>query len=239
MKKILWALIAVNVIFFSVMKSGIFEGHPDAPVLAAINADKITLAIPAPSAPVAVSAVLLSEPVAISAVLAVSEPVLPTPVAAPVATRSCFEWGEFTGAELDKAAAALNKLVPGDKLSQREVDRVIGFWVYIAPLKDNGAVIQKLAQLKARGVTDFFVVQEAGEWQNAISLGLFKTREAAQSFIEGLRKKGVNSAKMGERSSKSKTVIFVFDGLDVKMSAKLAVLQKEFAASELKSVSCH
>ncbi|MFA6203979.1 MAG: SPOR domain-containing protein [Gallionella sp.] len=234
MKKILWALIAVNVIFFAVMKSGIFEGHPDAPVLAAINADKITLTITAPSVPVAVS-----EPVAISAVLAVSEPVLPAPVAATVATRSCFEWGEFTGAELDKAAAALSKLVPGDKLSQREVDRVIGFWVYIAPLKDNGAVIQKLAQLKARGVTDFFVVQEAGEWQNAISLGLFKTREAAQSFIEGLRKKGVNSAKMGERSSKSKTVIFIFDGLDVKMSAKLAVLQKEFAASELKSVSCH
>jgi hypothetical protein len=96
-----------------------------------------------------------------------------------------------------------------------------------------------LAQLKARGVTDFFVVQEAGEWQNAISLGLFKTREAAQSFIEGLRKKGVTSAKMGERSSKNKTVIFIFDGLDVKMSTKLTALQKEFAVSELKSVSCH
>lgn len=238
MKKILWVLIAVNVIFFAVMKSGLFEGSPDAPVLEAINADKITLAIPLPL--VAASAVQpASEPAAASVVQPVSAPVASAAVAAPVATRSCFEWGEFTGAELDRASAALNKLSLGDKLSQREVDRIIGFWVYIAPLKDNGAVIQKLAQLKARGVTDFFVVQEAGEWQNAISLGLFKTREAAQIFIEGLRKKGVTSAKMGERSSKSKTVIFVFDGLDVKMSTKLTALQKEFAASELKSVSCH
>ncbi len=236
MKKILWVLIAVNVIFFAVMKSGLFEGRPDAPVLAAINADKITLAIPF----VAASAVQpASEPVAASAVQPVPAPVASPAVAAPVATRSCLEWGEFTGAELDRASAALNKLSLGDKLSQREVDRIIGFWVYIAPLKDNGAVIQKLAQLKARGVTDFFVVQEAGEWQNAISLGLFKTREAAQSFIEGLRKKGVTSAKMGERSSKNKTVIFIFDGLDVKMSTKLTALQKEFAVSELKSVSCH
>ncbi|MEI7457016.1 MAG: SPOR domain-containing protein [Nitrosomonadales bacterium] len=231
MKKVLWVLIAVNVIFFAVMKSGIFNGSPDAQVLTAIHAEKITLA--ASSAPVAaVSSV--SEPVAAAVLTPVSAPVV-----ASVATRSCFEWGEFTGAEFDRASAALKKLSLGDKLSQREVDRVIGFWVYIAPQKDKGAVTQKLAQLKARGVTDFFVVQEAGEWQNAISLGIFKTREAAESFMEGLRKKEVTSAKMGERSSKIKSVVFVFDGLDVKVSEKLSALQKEFAVSELKSVSCH
>jgi hypothetical protein len=233
MKKVLWVLIAVNVIFFAVMKSGIFNGSPDAQVLTAINAEKITLV--APSAPVVASAVQpASEPVAAAVLTPVSAPVV-----APVATRSCFEWGEFTGAEFDRASAALKKLSLGDKLAQREVDRVIGFWVYIAPQKDKGAVTQKLAQLKARGVTDFFVVQEAGEWQNAISLGIFKTREAAESFMEGLRKKEVTSAKMGERSSKIKSVVFVFDGLDVKVSEKLSALQKEFAVSELKSVSCH
>lgn len=235
-KMIFWLLIAVNVVLFAVMQTGVLDDGQAAQVLRPVHEEKITLM----GSEQAQAASAVTTP--LESIQPASAPV---PVSAPAAAPSvvkagtCFEWGDFSGADLEQAAKALKKLSLGEKLSQREIDRVIGFWVYIAPLKDKAAVSHKVAQLKERGVTDYFVVQEAGEWLNAISLGLFKSRESAQNFLEGLHKKGVNSAKMGERTGKSRATVFIINGLDDQMSAKLTVLQKEFSGSELKMVSCH
>jgi len=123
-------------------------------------------------------------------------------------------------------------------LGRREVEYNIGYWVYVPPLKDKATVAQKIEQLKARGVEEYFVVQEAGIWLNAISLGVFKTREAAQNFVGQLRAKGVRSAQVGERSSRLKVTVFVLNGLDAATAEKLAAMQKDFPDSELKQVSC-
>jgi hypothetical protein len=222
MKIFFWLLIAVNVIFFGIMKFGVVESGPMGADLVSINENKITL---------------MDDKQTTQLVSASNS--LAAPVASVAPAVNCFEWGEFSSADVDQVMTALKRLQLADKLTQRNVDHAIGFWVYIAPLKDRSAVSQKIAQLKARGVTDYFVVQEAGEWFNAISLGLFKTRDAAQSFLDELRSKKVNSAQMGERSGKSKATILMINGLDVQMSEKLTVLKKDFAASELKSVTCH
>ncbi len=235
-KMLFWLLIAVNIALFAVMQTGVLEDRQTAQVLRPEHAEKITL-MGGEQAQVASAVITPLEPL-----LPASAPVaVSAPAAAPVTVKAgtCFEWGDFSDGDLDQAAKALKKLSLGEKLSQREIDRVIGFWVYIAPLKDKAAVSHKLAQLKERGVTDYFVVQEAGDWLNAISLGLFKSRESAQKFLEGLRNKGVSSAKMGERTGKSRATIFIINGLDEKTSVKLTALQKEFSGSELKIVSCH
>lgn len=226
MKIFFWLLVVANVILFAAMQMMGDSSNTQLP--SPLLAEKITV----------VSQSAVGAPISVSAPAAVSAPAS-APVVAPVVIGNCFEWGEFAGAELDRATASLKNLALGEKLSQHEVDRVIGYWVYIAPLKDKAATAQKLAQLKARGVTDYFVVQEAGEWFNAISLGLFKSQEAAQKFLQVLRSKGVNSAKMGERASKTRATVFVFSALDAQTSAKLTALQKDFASSELKSLTCH
>ncbi len=220
MKIFFWLLVVVNVIFFTVMKSAILDDAQSAPAPTPLHAEKIALLNVAK--PVAPASVPASAPLAASAVEA-----------------TCFEWGEFSGADIDRVAKSLKELQLGDKLSQREVAHATGFWVYIAPQKDKAAVSEKLAQLKARGVTDYFVVQDAGEWLNAISLGVFKTRESAQNFLDGLRARDIRTAQLGEKSSKSHTVVFMMNGLNAQMSDKLTVLQKNFAASELKRVACH
>lgn len=229
-KVVFWLLVAVNVIFFAVLKTGLIGGAQDEAVLSPLHDEKIAL-LPAPQSAIPAATVVAAVPVE---VVAASAPVL-----AKASETSCFEWGEFLGDEQELAASALNKLQLGDKLAQREIDRNIGYWVYISPLKDKAAVTQKVAQLKARGVTDYFVVQEAGEWLNAISLGVFKSRESAQNFLQGLRTKNVTSAQMGERAGKSKAKIFIINNIDVAMQAKLSVLQKNFSGSELKSTACH
>lgn len=244
MKIFFWLLVAVNVIFFTVMKFLDSGQAVEAPP--PVHAEKIVIASAPVEASVPVSAVVavIAPASAPASAPAPASAVTPVPVPPPVAlamakSSSCYEWGEFAGTELEQVSAALKKLSLGDKLGQREIDRSIGFWVYVPPLKDKAAASEKVAQLKARGVTDYFVVQDAGEWQNAISLGVFKTRESAQNFLATLRARNVNSAKVGERSGKSKSVMFVINNLDAEMSARLMVMQKDFSESDLKRVSCH
>ncbi|BBJ00291.1 hypothetical protein FGKAn22_19830 [Ferrigenium kumadai] len=239
MRTLFWILLLGNVIFFAVMQwGGLMAGdeqaaQPQPP----LNAEKIRLADMPQSAPVAA----LPASVPASAPVAVPAPVEVTP-ALRASTKldmlACMEWGEFSGADLKRATAALGALRLGDRLNQRQVEQSIGYWVYIPPLKDKAAVAQKIAQLKARGIEEYFVVPDAGPWLHAISLGVFKTQEAAQSFLEGLRAKDVRSAQIGERASKLKMTVFVLNGLDGTAEAKLTAMQKDFSGSELKKVPC-
>ncbi len=232
MKALFWILLVANVILFAVMQWGgallgdgqVAQGQPP------LHEEKIRLLDLPQSAPVPVQ----SAPVPVAAVVAASAPAVAKP-----ANTVCMEWSDFSGADLARAGNALASLQLGDKLGQRQVEHNIGFWVYIPPLKDKAAVNQKVAQLKARGVAEYFVVQEAGQWLNAISLGVFKTQEAAQKFTESLRAKDVRTAQIGERASKLKATVFVLNGLDAATSSKLTALQKDFAGSELKSIPCH
>jgi len=111
--------------------------------------------------------------------------------------------------------------------------------VYIPPLKNRAAVNRKVGELKALGISEYFIVQSAGRWRNAISLGVFKTREAAQNFLNLLRTKGVHTAKVGERASKLKATIFRLNRIDAATEAKLTALQKDFAGSRVEECSLY
>lgn len=150
----------------------------------------------------------------------------------------CTEWGEFSGSDLVRAQQALAMLKLGDDLSQRTVEQDHGYWVYIPPLKKRADLERKIEQLKQRGVKDYFVVQEKGVWLNAISLGMFKTEESARKYLATLRTQDVRTAKVGERTGKLKSIVFVMKELDAGTEDKLKALQKEFPDSELKVSAC-
>lgn len=189
-------------------------------------------------------AAVVSAPVAASAVAptAASAPsVVPAPVPAPVekaAAKACMEWGEFSGTDLARADKALSELKLGNRLARRTVEYAGGYWVYFPPLKNQAAVNNKIEQIKAIGVEDYFVVQEPPLWVNVISLGVFKTQEAAKKFLVSLNKKGVRTAKVGERKRKLNFTVLVLDHIDADAAAQLSVLQKDFANSELTTVAC-
>jgi hypothetical protein len=167
---------------------------------------------------------------------------VPAPVSAPaarVAEKSCMEWGEFSGADLARVEKALAQLKLGDKLAQRTVEYSHGYWVYIAPLKKHANRVKKIQQLKELGVEDYFVVQESGQWMNAISLGVFKTEDAAKNYQAELNRKGVKSAQVGERAIKLKFTVFVLKHLDDAGAAQIATWQHDYAGSELKTVACN
>ncbi|MBI3222035.1 MAG: SPOR domain-containing protein [Nitrosomonadales bacterium] len=239
MKALFWIVLLVNVTFFAVMRWGGFpltEG-PQPVAQAALNEEKIRLLNPASGSPD--RAVPGSAPQATATIAEAAPPTVKSNAAEPKANNLvCLEWGDFSGNDLTRATTALSAMQLGNKLGQRQIEHNIGYWVYIPPLKDKAAISQKLAQLKARGVEEFFVVPDAGPWLNAISLGVFKTQEAAQKFVDALRAKDVRSAQIGERASKLKATIFVLQGVDNAVASKLAALQKDFAGSVINNIPC-
>ena len=162
-------------------------------------------------------------------------PALTPAVPAPAA---CVEWGVFAGAEVARAEGAIAALALPDAAIQRRVSDGNGYWVHMPPLKTRTDVDRKVGELKALGVTDFFVVQDAGPWRNAISLGLFKSEEAANAQLTVLRERGVRSATITRRENFLKQVSWLVREPDATVIARLTALQAEFPGATLKAGSC-
>ncbi len=250
-KWIVGLLLLANLALFGWMRWGsVLTVDADAvTVQAPLNADKIKLlalqSLPASAPAPAVSGVPLTlSPSASAPAAAASAPAVSASVAAapaPVAPKAanCAEWGEFSGDDLLRAQQSLAALKLGDKLAQRSVEQDHGYWVYIPPMKKRTQVEKKIALLKEHGVKDYFVVLEKGRWLNAISLGVFKSNEAAQKFLDTLDTKALGPVKLGIRKSKLKFTVFVMKGLDAGMVDKLNALQKGFPDSEFKVSACN
>jgi hypothetical protein len=127
-------------------------------------------------------------------------------------------------------------------LPEGQVERTVtdagGYWVYMSPLKNKAEVDRKVRELRDLGVTEFFVVQDTGQWRNAISLGIFRTDEAAQAFRAGLRQRGVRSASVTRRGNFLKQVTFYVREPSEAAVARLTALQQEFPGSEMKAGPC-
>jgi hypothetical protein len=156
----------------------------------------------------------------------------------PVVTGACLEWGVFAGPNVGRAEAALAQL----PLAEGQVGRVVtdagGYWVYMPPLKTKAEADKKLAELKSLGVTEFFLVQEPAQWRNAISLGIFRSDEAAQAFLGKLKERGVRSAIAARRENFLKQVAFYVREPSEATVARVTELQRDFPGSEIKAGPC-
>lgn len=145
----------------------------------------------------------------------------------------CLEWGAFAGADTARAAQALEPLALGPKLTQRKQEETAGFWVYIGPLSSRQAAAQKAAELKRLGVDDYFVIPDDPKWRNAVSLGVFKTQDAAKARLAALRAKGVKSAAVGARDTQLGKTYFQVHEATPALAAKLNELKQTFAGSDV------
>lgn len=155
----------------------------------------------------------------------------PPPPPPKVAVAACLELGAFNPGEVARVQQVLEPLELGPRLSQRRVQEIASYWVFMPPQGSRQAANRKSAELKKLGVEDFFIVQE---FQFAISLGIFKTEEAAQARLAELRRKGVRTARVGPKETSVQKVYFTVRGVPVALASKLNELRQSFPGSELK-----
>lgn len=120
--------------------------------------------------------------------------VVPTVVNPP----ACYTAGPFVTTR--EAAEVADKLKPlGIEVYQRvsEINELSAYWVYLPPFQSRERAQEITRELARRGVKDYFVVSTA-EKENAVSLGVFRTREGAERRRNEIAKLGYAPA-MDER----------------------------------------
>ncbi|MBI2315669.1 MAG: SPOR domain-containing protein [Betaproteobacteria bacterium] len=135
--------------------------------------------------------------------------------------------------DICRAESALDPLALGTALSQRRVEDKAGFWVFMPPQGSRQGANQKVAELKRLGVEDYFIIQEDPKFRFAISLGVFKTEEAARGHLEQLRARGVRSAQMGARELSAPKTAFLIRDVPEALAAKLEEIRQDFAGTEI------
>ncbi|HJW04326.1 MAG TPA: SPOR domain-containing protein [Azospira sp.] len=118
----------------------------------------------------------------------------------------CLAWNDLAAADADRLSVLAANKYAGLAVSRASATDATQFWVFIPPLASRQDADRKAGELKKLGVSEFFVVQEAGPNRWAISLGIFSTEQAARDQLEALREQGVRSAKVGPRPSRSAPV---------------------------------
>jgi len=147
---------------------------------------------------------------------------------------ACLEWGSFVGGELSRAEAALEPLALGATLSRRQVEDTAGYWVYMPPQVSRRAATQKVGELRRLGVGEYFILQEDPKFRFAISLGVFRTEEAARNRLAELRAKGVRTAQVGVREMPVQRVYFQIRDVPEPLAARLNEVKQRFSGTELK-----
>jgi hypothetical protein len=153
------------------------------------------------------------------------------PAHAPIA---CMEWGGFTVADARRAEQALEALGLGARLAQRRTEEVAGWWVFIPPQGSRQGAIKKASELKALGIDEFFIVQEEGEHHWSLSLGVFRSEEAAQARLAALRSQGVRTAQVGPRETVVPKIWLQVKSVDAPLQARLKDIARQVEGSELK-----
>jgi SPOR domain len=149
-------------------------------------------------------------------------------------TARCMEWGSFTLADAARAELALEPLALGARLTQRRTEEPTSWWVFIPSQGSRQSALRKAAEIKELGVRDYFVMQEEGEHRWAVSLGIYRSEEAAQARLAALRNQGLHDARIGARDNVVPKVWLQVNGADASLQARLKVLARQIEGSELK-----
>ncbi|MCF6236230.1 MAG: SPOR domain-containing protein [Gammaproteobacteria bacterium] len=110
----------------------------------------------------------------------------------------CYKLGPF--AEKNKAKKVMNELMYlGIKVNQRTISEPvhIGYRVYIPPLPSKAEAREMLQGLKMQNINDSAIIRQ-GEYENAISLGVFSIQSGAKRHQKAMTQKGF-SVKIADR----------------------------------------
>ena len=152
---------------------------------------------------------------------------------ASLAGAACVEFSGIAAADIPRAREAFASLRLGDRLAERRVEEITRYWVYIPPTRNRRAAEATLAQLRAQNLSDLSIRPD-----NAISLGVFSSEEAARRFLASLEAKGVKGAEMGAFAKDLRDVTMLVREPDTEMVTRLALLQREYPGTQLRAVTC-
>jgi hypothetical protein len=148
----------------------------------------------------------------------------------------CIEWGPLGEPERNRALAELAPLGIGQLVSQRRVD-TDGFAVTLAGFVSRAAAERRIAELRARNLSDLSVV-DLGRGQFAVSLGLYRTEAAANGRADALAQQGVAGARVAPRAAAAAQSVLVVRDPPQAAVTKLRELAPAYPGTEIRVGTC-
>lgn len=149
----------------------------------------------------------------------------------------CLEWGPFSEADRARALADIDSLALGKLVSQRRVESATSYWIFLPPFANKPAADKRAAELKAAGQKDVLVI-DGGPQRFAVSLGAFKTEDAANAQLVELAKQGVSGAKVGPRTQVVLQSLIVIRDPQQPVIARLRDLAPAYPGADTKIGGC-
>lgn len=192
MRALVFLLVLGNLVFFAYARG--YFGQPDNPdavrMTQQLQADKVVVVARGEAPPV-----VAAQP----------------PAPAGEVAEACLQWEGLGEREADQLAEAAQALPTAGPLERQagSVNRT-RYWVRIGELANRALAERKAAEATRMGVREHDVVADGAQW--ALSMGLFSTREAAEAHLAGLRKKGIRSATIAEKTDSQARLRVVWRG---------------------------
>ena len=125
----------------------------------------------------------------------------PEPAPAPVPRNliACVQAGPFSTADARRFEARVARLGLAPRQSRIDMpyQEVTSRLVYLPPNGGREGAQRRVAELRERGVTNFFIMQnDTSPLRYAISLGVFKSDGAAQKLVADLQRQGVRGVRI-------------------------------------------
>lgn len=149
----------------------------------------------------------------------------------------CVEFGPLSDADKTLALGSLEPLDLTRLLTQKKVEVVTNYWVFLPPAATRAAADRRLAELRTEGIKDLLVI-DSGPQRFAISLGAFQTEAQAQARVDALLAQGVKGAKLGSRAQAIAQTALVVRDPPATAVTRLKELQAGFPGTEIKVGTC-
>jgi hypothetical protein len=226
LKFIFWSLLCINGILLAYGQGylGNFKGNEREPARARnqLQADKLTL---------------VSSAAASAAAAKATAALLPPPPPAPAEKIACMEMGPFSTVDGKRFETLLQPLELGKHQSRdtAPAQEATSHIVYIPSLGSKENADKKAAELKGMGVENYFVMNDNTPMKWAISLGVFKSENAAKTLLAALNKQGVTSARIIGRGASATRLNYQFRDIDPAIKGKIEKIAERFLQQDSRS----
>jgi hypothetical protein len=240
LKFVFWILLALNALMFAYAHGylGSDKGDEREPARVKNQLEPARMKMLAPQQAQAQAQAAAGAPAA-SAEAAPAAPAAPAvPAGAPpaVAANACTEVGPLSASDERRFDTRLAKLALGEHQARSTVpyQEVTSRLVYVPGQGSKEAADRKAAELRALGVTNFFIISGDSPYKWGISLGLFKSEASAQSMLAMLNKQGVHSARIAPRGPVTDRAVYQFRGIDADTRAKIVEIADRYDTADIR-----
>jgi cell division septation protein DedD len=147
---------------------------------------------------------------------------------------ACVELGPIAAGDAARAEEAVSGIAAGLKVAQRRAEEPARWWVYLPPLPTRQAAAQRAAELRRQGIEDSSVINDDIQWRNAISLGVFRSEDAANKRADELRRRGVRGFEVAPREGAGARIYLQLRDAPEPVRNKLGELKGGFPGAEVR-----